>query len=225
MLLHELELAAADDPVRLGCQRQREHHQVGTRERIRVPVGLEHVVDPFHVAHVLAHDGDVAVERLQQTDERLGDPAAAEDADPRTEQVASDRRGPFVAARVLPDATQSADPQPERELGDGLGVHTLAARPHMFVVDQVDEVLDPGERQLHPLGVARHRQRGLERGRVEGVGPDHAVRFGERDEVSTTFGNRIREPAGCRVGSERDAWRVGTGHGPLRLARTVSGRW
>ena len=138
-----------------------------------------------------------------------------------TEQVASGRTGPFGAPRVLADATEPADPERQRELGDGFGVHTLAARPHVFVVDQVHEVLDPGERQLDPRRVGRHRQGGFERGGVERVGPDDAVRLGQRDEVPSPFGNRVGEPVGGRVGSERDARRVGTGHGPPRLARTV----
>ena len=48
-----------------------------------------------------------------------------------------------------------ASAERQRQLGDGLGVHALAARPLTVVVDEVDEVLDPGEGQLHPPGVGR----------------------------------------------------------------------
>ena len=80
--------------------------------------------------------------------------------------------GPGVGA----EAAQAGEGQRERQLGDRLGVDALAARPLAVVVDEVDEVLDAGERQLHPAGVGRRVERRGERVGVAGVGPHDAPR-------------------------------------------------
>ena len=92
VVLHHLELVAPEQAVGLRGQRQRQHHHVGAGQGVGEPIGLEHVVDAVHVLGMVADDGDVAVPRLEQADERLGDAAAAEDRDAAVEQVSTGRR-------------------------------------------------------------------------------------------------------------------------------------
>ena len=64
-------------------------------------------------------------------------------------------RGPDHSAALAyaADVAEPGDAERQRHLGDRFGVHALAARPHAVVVEVVDEVLDAGERQLHPTDV------------------------------------------------------------------------
>ena len=71
VVLHQRQLAGGDDAVGLRRQGEREHDEIGARQGVGVAVGLEHVVDAVEVAGRAAHDGDVAVQRLQQPHERL----------------------------------------------------------------------------------------------------------------------------------------------------------
>ena len=111
VILHQRQLVGADEPLRLRREGERQHDEVGAREGIRIPVGLEHVVDAVEVADVAAHDRQVAVPRLQQADERLGDPAAAEDRDPCAEQVAALGRRPLLRPGVRAHAAQPGQPR------------------------------------------------------------------------------------------------------------------
>ena len=66
----------------------------------RQQIALEHHVGAVHVLGPVAHDGDVAVERLEQPQQRLGDAAAAEDGDAGAEQVGALRLLPRRSARA-----------------------------------------------------------------------------------------------------------------------------
>ena len=58
------------------------------------------------------------------------------------------------------------------------------AGPLAVVVDEVDEVLDPGERQLDPAGLRRLVDHFAEGVGVAGVGPHDRLGLGQRDDVA-----------------------------------------
>ena len=196
-----------------GVRAKRQHHEVGAGQGVGVPVGLEHVVDAVEVVGGAPHDGDVAVERLQQPHERLGDAAATEDGDVGAEQVATLRRRPLAGPGVRAEAAHPGQRQGQGHLGHGLGVHALAARPLAVVVDEVDEVLDAGERQLHPAGVGGDVERLGEGVGVAGIGPDQAFGLGQRHDVAPTVTDRLGHPGRCAVGGEGDSRGLGSRHG------------
>ena len=63
--LHHLQLGQRDHLLGLGRQRQGQHDEIGTRQRIDVSVGGQHLVDAIHLLDPVADDGDVTVERLE----------------------------------------------------------------------------------------------------------------------------------------------------------------
>ena len=58
-------------PVGLRRQGERQDDEIGARQGVGVAIGFEHVVDAVEVVGRAAHDGDVAVERLQEADQGL----------------------------------------------------------------------------------------------------------------------------------------------------------
>ena len=135
--LHQRELARADDALGLGREGEGDDHEVGAGQRVGQPVALEHDVGAVHRLDPVAHHGDVAVERLEQPQQRLGDAAAAEDRDLGAEQVGALRALPRdPPGRSVPRPRMPGERQRERQLGDRLGVDALAARPDAVVVDR-----------------------------------------------------------------------------------------
>ena len=114
---------AVDDPVGLGRQGERQHHDVGAGERARRARRRRRRGRRRPPAGVVARTTvDVAAERRQQAEQRLGDAAAAEDRHPGARPgcgpggrphdagpgVAVDRRSPASASVRACSATGSA---------------------------------------------------------------------------------------------------------------------
>ena len=185
---------------------QRQHHQIGTGECIDVSIGGEHLVDVVHLLDPIAHDGDVAVERLEHPDQRGGDTASAENGDLRTDQVATRLAEPRRGLGVGAETAHAGQRERQRKFGDRLGEDALAARPRPVVLDQVHERLDAGVRQLHPLDLLV----GLEH-RLELIGlawhrPHQRLCLGHRHDLATTGGDCAPEPVLAAVGIGTDCY-------------------
>ena len=218
-------------PIVSGVSAEREEHRVGAGERVVVAVGLQHVVGAVHGLHPVADHGDVAVEGLQQPQERLGDPAAAEDRHPAAEEVAALWRLPLVGTGVRAEAPQPGHGQRQRQLRDRLGVDALAARPEALVVDEVHVLLDPGERQLDPTEVRSVVEGIGQAGGIAGVGPDRApppCRAGTRWPPPSMMAvcSHSGAPSGARAmrGGLRLGWRVVLGMCRRTLALAAARR-
>ena len=98
VVLHQGQLVGGDQTLRVGREGEGDDDEVGSRQGVGVAIGVEHVVDARRDPRRRAtNDRDVTVERLEQADQRRGDPTAAEDRDPTTEQVAALRGLPRSA--------------------------------------------------------------------------------------------------------------------------------
>ena len=136
------------------------------------------------------------------------------------EQVAALGRRPRRGPGVRAEAAQAGERQRQGQLGDRLGVDALAARPRAVVVEQVDEVLDAGERQLHPRRLRR---------RVERRAPARRGRGGRPTRCASASARATRWPppamtasatqAGAPSGRDGDAWGSGVGMVASRLVR------
>ena len=69
--LHQRQLVGGDDALGLRRQGEGQDDEIGTGQGVGVAVGFEHVVDAVEVVGGAPHDGDVAVERLQEADQGL----------------------------------------------------------------------------------------------------------------------------------------------------------
>ncbi len=222
VVLHQGELIGTEHALGLGGEGQCQHHEVGVGQGIGEPVRFEHVVDTGHRLDVAANDRDLAVPWLQESNQRRRDPTASENGDVAAEQVAAGRPGPLRRSRIPAEVAQTRHPECERHLGDGFRVDALAAGPDAIVIEVVDEVLDPGERQLHPadsfvLVVVEDRRQRVD---VSGVGPHDRLGGVRTDEFGTTGDHRGGQPVGRSRRAEVDAGRVAVRH----LTRTVVGR-
>ena len=123
---------------------------------------------------------------------------------------------------VRPHAAQPCERKAQCQLSDGLGVHAVAARPHVVVIDEVDEVLlDPGQRQLYPLGRRRPMSTCATASGCT-VGPDDPLGRFEPNEVPTTLADRLDHPLRRPLGSNSDARGLGSRHGRRqRLVRSL----
>ena len=166
---------------------------------------------------MIPHHGDVAVPRLEEPDERLGDAAAPEDRDAPVEQVAAAWTRPLGGPRVPADVAEPRDAERQGHLGDGFGVHALAAGPDAVVIEVVDEVLDAGERQLHPADVIGVVERLAQRIDRTGIGPHDPFGLVGADEFTATGNHRVGEPVRSAGRAEMDSGCVGVRH----LATTV----
>jgi alanine dehydrogenase len=219
--LHQREFLGTEHGLGLRRQREGEHDEIGAGESVGVAVGLEHVVDAVHRLDVGAHDGDPAVPRPKEPYERLGDAAAAEDGHVAVEEIVPGRAGPLLGAGVGTEIAQSGQAEGERHLGHRFGVDPLAAGPDPVVIELADEVLDPGEGQLHPADPPAVVERLGEGGDIAGVAPHDRLGLVDVDEVPTTGDDRVGQPLGSGVGAEMDAGCLTVGH--LRTNRSGRG--
>ncbi len=101
-----------------------------------------------------------------------------------------------VAAAYWPMLRSPATAERQRHLGDRLGVDALAARPRVLVVEVLDEVLDPGERELDPAQMRRLFDRLAEGLGIARVAPHDRFALVESDEVASAVVDRLLEPFG-----------------------------
>ena len=127
-----------------------------------------------------------------------------------------------VAAAYWPMLRSPATAERQRHLGDRLGVDAFAARPRVLVVEVVDEVLDPGERQLDPPQVRRLIDRLTERIGIARVAPHDRFALVESDEVTSSVADRLLEPFRRAGGAEGDGERITIRHVPAN--RSVADR-
>ena len=108
-------------------------------------------------------------------------------------------------------------PQPtkgkrESELGHGCGVGPLPTGPDPILVDHSEKVLDPSERELHPL---ERRPPGevIEKIIYGGVIPPHeSIGMVDRNQLGAPFSDRGLHPRGRSRGSYGDPSSGGRGH-------------
>ena len=101
-----------------------------------------------------------------------------------------------VGRCVLADVAEPGHGQRQRHLGDRLGVDALAARPRVLVVEVLDEVLDPRERELDPAQMRRLFDRLAEGIGIARVAPHDRFALVESDEVASAVADRLLEPFG-----------------------------
>ena len=100
-------------------------------------------------------------------------------------------------------------------LGDGVGVHALAAGPAPVVVEDGDERFDASPGQLHPVDAGPVVEQLAQPDCVFGVGPDHGVGRAGRHRFAAAGAHGVGEP--LAFGQDQDA-----GHGTI-LPRHSSG--
>ena len=83
----------------------------------------------------------------------------------------------------------------------------------MVVIDEVDEVLDAGERQLHPAGRRRPVEDVRQRVGVARIGPDDPLGLLQPDEVAAALADGFGHPLRGPLGSDGDAGSLGSRHG------------
>ena len=205
VVLHHLQLGQRDHLLGLGSQRQGQHDEIGTRQRIDVSVGGQHLVDAFHLLDPVADDGDMAIERLEHPNEGARDSATAEDGDLASDQVATGLAEPRCRLHVRAEPAQAGERQRECQLGDRLGEDALAACPVPVVLDQMDERLDPCVGQLHPADLrslaAKH---GLELVCEAWLGPHQCLGFLDRNDLASAGADSSLQPmlATLRIGAD-----------------------
>jgi hypothetical protein len=101
-----------------------------------------------------ADDRRFDVERLQALEEGRGDSARPQDRQVASAQGAALFGEPPVGTGVDTDGAKSGYEKPEGELGDGIAEGALGTRPGDpgSVQVLVEQPIDPGRWELHPLG-------------------------------------------------------------------------
>jgi hypothetical protein len=92
---------------------------------------------------------------------------------------------------ISDDVAQAAEQERKAQFGNRLGVHTLAARPRAPIVEDGHEVLDAGERQLHPLELRRASEPLAQPGRIVRRTPDETARVLDTHDIGTSRTRRI----------------------------------
>ena len=153
--LHQLELAGGDDALGLRGEGEGQDDEVGARQGVGVAVGLEHVVDARRCRSTRRRTTVMWQSNgwSSRTSDSVIPPPPRIVTRPPSRLVPCGGCHESAPGRTSPRPRRPASAERQRELGHRLGVHALAARPLAVVVDEVDEVLDAGERQLHPPGV------------------------------------------------------------------------
>lgn len=146
-----------------------------------------------------AHHGDVHRERRQQSEQGLGDPAAAHDGDSPTRQLASRRRAPLPCPRPGRQPAQAGEAQSQGMLGDGPGIGPLGACPDSLAVDNRQEAVYTRKRQLNPPYVGCRCQQFAEPGRVEGIGPYQRFCIGDVHDHAASRANGVGDDRSGRL--------------------------
>ena len=102
--------------------------------------------------------------------------------------------------------------QGQGQLGDRFGEDPLAARPLAIVLDEMDERLDAGVRQLHPADVFVGGQHTLELVGITRLRPHQRLGLGNRHHLSTSGRDGAAQPVlpTFRIRADRDSRRPGT---------------
>ena len=171
------------------------------------PVGAHYPRRAVEGSGVAAYHGDIYRERCQESKKGSGDPAAAHDGDPPAHQAVSRRRAPFPCLRPGGQLAQAREPQRQGVLGDGCGVCPLRAGPDPLMVDDREEAIDTGRRQLNTSDAGRHHHQFAESGCIEGIGPHQCFCLGDVHDHAA--------PRANGVGNDRCGrpWRHGTTNG------------